>query len=226
MIRRVGSVLLVAAVIGACNGEIRFEDPRDVPEGGVPPPPSPIEGGGDDAASDAPSDAPSKRCARDADCVLPSLRCDTVAGACVECTADAQCTTDEDRKRCDTALHRCVGCGSDGDCSGGKCQPDTHRCVTPCTSITMCITAEAPLCDTARGFCVRCTTAPGSTCTFTPDTPFCDQSGYCVGCLSDKDCSGGKPRCDPILGKCVQCASGADCAGTAQCDPSNGTCTG
>ncbi len=229
MIRRVAPALLAFAVVGACSGEIRFEDPSDTLEGGVPPPPppGPIEAGGaDDARADAPFDAQSKRCAKDGDCVLATLHCDIVAGACVPCTNDTHCTLAE-HTRCDTALHRCVGCGTDGDCGGGKCQPDTHRCVTPCTTITQCITAEAPLCDTAKGFCVRCTAGGGGgTCSFTPDTPFCDPGGFCVGCLADTDCSGATPRCDPTLGKCVQCTSGSDCPGAAQCDPSNGTCTG
>jgi hypothetical protein len=224
-IARAGMAAFVVVVALSCDGELRFEEPGT--DGGMAPPPVGVEGGAGDATpGDAnATDGAAKRCALDPDCVLPTLHCDAVAGACVACTSDAHCTK-EDFTRCDAALHRCVGCGNDGDCGGTKkCQPDTHRCVSPCTTIAECITAEAPLCDTAKGFCVRCT-GTGSTCTFTPDTPICDPGGYCVECLGDTNCSGKKPRCDFTVGKCVECTASTDCPGAAQCDPATGSCVG
>jgi hypothetical protein len=221
----------VSAIIVACDGELRFEDPDDTPDGEAPvPPPAPTLDSGTDLGDVTTTDSPHdpKRCANDADCKLATLHCDTVAATCVMCTTDDHCKNpvgSDDTKRCDTALHRCVECGNDGDCgaSNKKCQPDTHRCVTTCAQITECVTAEAPLCDTTKGFCVRCT---GLTCAFTPDTPMCDPGGFCVGCLHDSDCSGTTPRCDFSLKKCVQCATGFDCPGAQQCDPATGSCTG
>jgi hypothetical protein len=228
-VRAIASVGVAALVVvlASCDGELRFDEP--VIEGGTPPPappPPPIASdGGDASTGDGAGDGSTKRCASDPDCVLATLHCDAVAGACVPCTNDTHCTS-SDAKRCDTALHRCVGCGNDGDCGGiKKCEPTTHRCVSPCTTITECITAEAPLCDTTKGFCTRCT-ASNNVCVFTSDTRLCDQAGYCVGCMSDADCSGKTPRCDFSLNKCVACTASTDCPGAAQCDPTTGTCVG
>ena len=228
-LRRASAVFLLFAIGSACSGELRLRSDRNVDTDATVADVRADEGG--DGASDTASDdvvvdtdepspdVPVGPCSKDADCRLPTLHCDPIAG-CVPCVIDAHCPTKE-RKRCDGSLHRCVECGVTGDCAPGDvCDVNTRKCVETCTASTTC-PPDAKTCDTARGLCVACSTA-------TPCDPkrHCElTSGRCLECVSNGDCPKDHPRCDTIVGRCVTCLTSSDCpAKQPLCDPGPGNC--
>lgn len=56
-----------------------------------------------------------------------------------------------------------------------------------------------------------CPGAPSGACS--APLALCGPTGLCVACLSDADCGGATPVCDPVTSACAPCASAADCAG-------------
>jgi len=91
-------------------------------------------------------------CQADADC--NGLKCRTDDGVCVQCTADADCTTGT-LNTCNIAGGYC-GCAADGDCSGSPtgefCNTDLNIC--GCAGDADCANSNAgDVCDTSNGFC-------------------------------------------------------------------------
>ena len=179
---------------------------------------TPIDFGSENAPPKADSEVAG--CAKDSDCGLASLHCDTLSHTCVACLTDSDCS--QEFPRCDFALHRCVQCGSAADCPSGQTCERTGHCVGTCLAGQPC-PAENPICDD-RGICVRC--RANADCA--APTAFCNVStGQCVACLQGGQCPMSKPRCDPYRNVCVGCLSSADCSfGTEHhvCNPATGAC--
>jgi hypothetical protein len=209
MVRRArASSVVIATLAVACSAQFRFGD---------------IDDASADDVGDSPSDheTSSSGCKTDADCGLSSLHCDTVSGLCFPCTIDAHCTT-TGFPRCDVAIHRCVGCGSGSDCPSGACEPITKTCVQKCPGAAC--PADAPSCDTTKGFCVQC--KKSAECTVAGVKHVCDTSnGRCVECEIDGQCTlPQRPRCDLATGACVRCELSSDCPPGKLCDPTKGDC--
>ncbi len=113
-------------------------------------------------------------------------------GSCVQCISDAQCSGST--PRCNTASNTCVRCLANSDCD------DTN----PCTN---------DRCGTDNT-CSNPPVAAGATC---PGGNVCDGSGNCVECISDAQCSGSTPRCNPASNTCVRCLANSDCDDTNPC---------
>jgi hypothetical protein len=117
--------------------------------------------------------------------------CKPDAGACVECTGNADCRGDAGLRVCNPATNRCVECDGNADCTA----------------------------DSAKGFCVNntctgCQTAGAGTCTGAK--PVCATSGsylgQCVECAGNTDCKvATKPVCD--TNQCRGCAKDLECTG-------------
>lgn len=192
-----------ALALGACDGELRFDEP--------PP----------DAGRDAPDARPpgTGLCAADADCLLPGLRCDVASQTCVQCTENAHCGASQ--PRCDPLLHRCVECASSDDCAAPlACDSSTRRCRQACREgRELC--PGATRCNEVLRQCVEC--SENEHCRDAA-RGVCDRgTGRCVTCLADAACAGG--RCDVLAGACVECLSPADCpAERPLCDLGAGVC--
>lgn len=160
------------------------------------------------------------RCITDFHCnVNGSEQC--VDGACVlrpgACATDAACLDAPDGKtRCDTEAGACVECTRDNHClSGNKCE--LGRCVRPnttCTTNASCAGAT-PICDTSTATCVACVDTAqcpaGNKCE--------DHQCVPVGCALDADCAGNpaSPRCKVSTRTCVACLVGTDCEANETC---------
>jgi hypothetical protein len=200
-------------------------------EGGAPPLPSGTDGppGSDDGstAGDGSGSCP--------EVVCPVERPVCLAGACVECGQDGDCT-DPARGFC--SGNACVDCRTGGAAacaaSGRVCDPatggcaeclETAHCKTPGKAFCAnkicvgCVEAgagvcKAPsgVCDPASGACVECTAS--ATCT-DAKAPFCS-GNRCVGCgqAAPQTCGAlvaARPVCAPD-GSCVECTASAECA--------------
>ena len=134
--------------------------------------------------------------------------CDSVAGKCVECTADAQCTKDPSKAFC--VANTCTGCNATG---ATGCSDRTDGKV-------VCSTTGA-----ASGQCVEC--AADTQCTKDPAKGFC-VANACTGCNATgaTGCSArtdGRTVCatgGAAAGQCVECAADTQCTS----DPAKGFC--
>lgn len=207
----------VAVPVVGCQGQLRLDD--DAGTFGVP-----AEGGLQEGSMTALDAARSSAgCTKDVDCVLGTLHCDVLSGACVPCVSDEQCSGPVNH-RCDAALHRCVECGVDGDCGAGRvCVPSARQCATSCHQLTDCVLSGF-FCDLGRSICARCT--GDEICkTADPETPVCSPVGRCVLCVNDSTCPAATPRCDRTTGSCVQCLGASDCGAAAPlCNPATSSC--
>ena len=148
----------------------------------------------------------------------------TIAGQCVACVADAQCTADPTKGFC--VANVCTGCNAAGatGCTGrtdGKLVCATTgavagQCVA-CTADSQCMT------DPAKGFCVAnactgCNTTGAAGCTARTDgKTTCAATGsfagQCVRCTSNTQCSGTTPICATVTDTCRACATDSECTG-------------
>lgn len=161
-------------------------------------------GNGDGGDGGYPSAVP---CSPSNLCAAP-LVCD-VAGGCVECSTDANCSGAT--PACDLLTRRCVTCRGALGCNGGYvCSPSAPVCVLPCVDALGC-----------PGFIDGCRAYVCSACNDHEDCGagmFCDVPlGRCVACLSDGDCNSPTPKCQVATGTCVACVRNSDC-------PSGGSC--
>jgi hypothetical protein len=172
----------------------------------------------------ASSSGGARPCTQDADCALPSLRCDLQSGLCFECVADADCRA-RGLARCDSALHRCVECGVDQDCQVGfVCDSTARVCAQSCSVGAACLD-DAHECDETRRICVECEVDDDDdSCARHPERPFCRVPGNrCAQCLVDQHCTTGL-RCDNLTGNCVGCRDSRDCLATQACEPVQRVC--
>ncbi len=107
------------------------------------------------------------------------------AGRCVGCTRDDDCA--DPTPYCDTSTNTCVACRTSRDCN------DRNPCTTD-------------LC-TAAGTCSFRNVTPGTSC----PGGACDDTGACVECVDDGDCSAPTPYCDTSTNTCVACRTSRDC---------------
>jgi Cys-rich repeat protein len=180
--RRLAAAILVgAAALASCHGDIRFGDLAT-------------------CTADADCLLPSLhcnagrcvQCAKDTHCGPGAPRCDTTQFRCVACVMSSDCAggyvcktglcappctggcpmssrcDDGACVQCDDGLgcasspagpycvgHACASCRDDSDCGGAtpRCDGVARRCVQ-CEAHTDCTAAATPLCDIARGTCV------------------------------------------------------------------------
>lgn len=62
-------------------------------------------------------------CAGPDDCAAPAAVCDTMAGVCVECLEDMDCS-DPMRAQCNPQTYTCQGCSAHADCASEACLPN------------------------------------------------------------------------------------------------------
>ncbi len=179
--------------------------------------------GGSAGQSGMTSTGGAQRCTVDAECPLPSLRCDRQSGLCFECVADADCSA-RGLARCDAALHRCVECGIDPDCATGfACDLTTRACAQRCSDDDVCPVATHG-CDDTRFICVECEVDDDDGCALYPDRPYCLVPGNrCAECLADGDCAPGL-FCDTLTGNCLGCRDSRDCGSGQACEPAGHLC--
>lgn len=180
----------------------------------------------------------------------PRLQCDPQSLQCVECLANADCTSNQ----CNTARKTCVICVQNEVCQKGYiCDQEINDCVPGCAGGNggaNCPTANPrlPVCDATKGehgTCVEClkdadcpraqVCQPGATAN---DLPRCVD-----GCLASNGqenqarcaaTAGANPPetntiCDGTKGtggrgKCVECKAAGDCGTTETCDFATGMC--
>ena len=157
------------------------------------------------------------------------------------CGADQRCTCEIAGNHCQLAASwgsQCVtigqqqrcGCLTHSDCPlslhGPVCDVALQRCT--CTSDDQCTLAANTRCappHAGAGYkqCVKPCKADND-CKTRPGLPRCLQ-GFCVGCRSDADCAGVRPRCDTGRRRCVSCLADAHCSAESPfCDLALGTC--
>jgi hypothetical protein len=208
------------------------------------------------------STPPQQDCSADVDCVQPADPChratciaqkceDTLApagdgcgggstcdgmGACIECTAPADCAPDTCQDGHCVASH-CIDLAqnldeTDIDCGGADCNPCGDG--LSCNGAVDC---KSGYCDVSAGSggsgdgrCAKCNS--DNQCVNTPTVTYCDESkGEChdklglgVGCVHDNDCqSGFCPEddfvcCDSACnGTCMGCAQGKTGSPSGEC---------
>jgi MYXO-CTERM domain-containing protein len=158
--------------------------------------------------------------------------CETLTGACVECTATNPGACAAQGKTCDPVLDKCVACLTDSNgppLAVGECPVTSPFCINPGVN-SSCVPCKAGnegvctglglVCDTTQNVCVQCLTS--ANCGATSATPVCVNQ-QCVACAGDRNTgpapqcpTATRPACDAATGICRQC-SGTDstaCAGT------------
>ncbi len=167
-------------------------------------------------------------CVTATDCTARDPVCDPTTQQCAQCVANADCKGNAMGAVCDTASDTCVACLANTDCPAARpiCNAVAHVCIAACTTNASCAArggpggpggfggmgAMTPICDTATGLCVECTTA--AQCTGV--NPTCTNS-MCSTCNADSDCSvdggGATPYCEGT--RCVACVNRSQCPATA-----------
>ncbi len=121
----------------------------------------------------------------------------------------------------------CVGCRTGAQCHGGTpiCSA-AHTCVS-CAAVDAGCASPTPVCQPESGRCVGCLAE--ADCTASAEKSFC-AGNACVGCAgADSDACAkrdpSKPACGPA-GVCVECMNNADCTVTGKpiCDTTTHAC--
>lgn len=102
------------------------------------------------------------------------------------------------------------------ECEDGQyCSIPTGQAVGSCVA-SECLTgsntcpADRPFCD--RGICTKCVSNVQCS-SQSADTPICDASGRCYGCVTSSDCADpAKAVCDPHSHVCRACQLHSECA--------------
>jgi hypothetical protein len=148
----------------------------------------------------------------------------TIPDAAGTCASDNDCMG-MDAPYC--AQGRCVSCTTGEQCSGGApiCSA-SHTCVS-CAGVDAGCPAATPACEVNSGRCMEC--LGDGDCTKDVSKSFC-QAGTCGGCAGAEAsaCAGrnsAKPVCMPG-GLCVECATSDDCKSAAKpiCDTAANAC--
>ena len=190
-------------------------------------------------------------------CTATTPLCDTAAGSCVACDGNdgslathacpmsAQYCADDGS--CSTQCQRDGDCGAGNWCNAGACTPKLANGVamptvaghTPaltgaCASYNAAAAAAvcaSDVCDTASHTCgiglTAGTCSADSQCTSGVCVSSGPNAGKCESCVSDAQCGGPSPACDPTSNTCEQCtaSSAALCIGTVPiCDLGSDTC--
>ncbi|MET0591557.1 MAG: hypothetical protein ABW133_02585, partial [Polyangiaceae bacterium] len=103
-----------------------------------------------------------------------------------------------------------AGSGGKGGTGGSK---DAGPISVPCGDANCLSNSMRPLCDTAAGRCVECTT--DANCPFTA-RPTCNRTtGTCVACITDANCPTATPYC--VNNACRVCTTTMGCTPPQQC---------
>ena len=158
-------------------------------------------------------------CTADSMCDQDQL-CHPSLGACVECAEDNDCYGNEDGALCDPDRLRCVDCLSGGDCGvarpfciGGDCRECIQNtdcgaaqicngdleCRSSCSSDADCDDGDRGHCIVQTGICVECEL--DTNCTYDADQPVCI-GGRCEECRGNDDCPADNPTCDLENNEC------------------------
>jgi hypothetical protein len=169
-------------------------------------------------------------CLTSTNCTVAAPVCDTTTNQCQGCTSDAQCSGVTPACQTSGALMgECTQCSSTNmtQCTGATpaCDDATGTCVG-CTSNANC-SGTTPICNLTTNMCGPC--ASSTDCAGFPTTPVCatsgPESGACVGCLMNSDCSAPTPVCNPANDTCVGCLMNSDCSGMSPiCNTTTDTC--
>ena len=165
----------------------------------------------------------------------PTRLCKAGVG-CVACLLDSQCgagmvcannacvpgcsaqnPTCPSGLTCDAARGQCVECTDSTSCTHPPlvvCNPTTHTCVQ-CSTSADCRDPSRPVCDPSSSTCAGCLSSADC-----PNNGVCTLQ-RCVQCLSDAQCGGSTPRCNPGTNACVACLPGATdkCPNGQYCRP-------
>jgi hypothetical protein len=207
-------LLVFTLGLSSCNERFDFDVPGAAGD--------PASGaGGASTAAGAGGLGSAAHCEGDADCPIPTMRCDLSTGACFQCVADGDCSASES-PRCDSTAHRCVECDTDQSCGAGlRCDLVSRRCLPACDSEGAC-PASYHECDERRGVCVECD--EDHECDDLEGGPYCLLGGAgCGECRLDEHCLSGQ-RCDTLRGRCVGCVDSRDCPSGSACDPTTQLC--
>lgn len=153
----------------------------------------------------APHSEACNRCEQDSDCPTALPACDAQRRACVECNTDSNCHTSS-APACDSASQACVECTTNAHCTNPVkpvCDGEARSCVG-CLQSSDCKSPGQAVCDPATHGCRGCKN--DSEC----GTGACE-SGTCVECTTDAQCSSAKPHCNPMLRACVECVGDQEC---------------
>jgi hypothetical protein len=168
-------------------------------------------------------------CTVNADCLDPSLFCDTTSGNCLpvgRCSVDLQCALGQ---ICDTVHGSCVdGCRGNGDCPAISCRCGDVACACTGTTQAERERCQVGVCDAT--FCADSTFCPyGQVCGVPPDAGTTraqcyndfdiDLRPYCARCTS----GGGIDTCGTGANYCIidtrtaATYCGADCSEGQSC---------
>jgi hypothetical protein len=146
------------------------------------------------------------------------------------CSNDGQCTGQQ--TDAGVMLPRCGGqgvcvqCLANTDCSNqGYCDPGSDTCLPSCvTDPSQC--SGTQVCNPQTGGCVGC--LHDSDCTVS-EFPHCAPSGplqnQCVQCLAPNDCPENAPGCNTESASCGSCSAVGDCPGGLACNEGTCNCT-
>ncbi|MBI5546471.1 MAG: hypothetical protein HY901_21530 [Deltaproteobacteria bacterium] len=178
-----------------------------------------------------------------AGCCLSAAGNDAAAIAACQRTAEIYRTSpaqweDSCKSALDQAIARgvCARLGSDAGTNLGN-DAGTAVSISPaCTRFIACTSAVAP--DQSAG--TLAAYGPEGSCWKTTSTKVCSsgcatgleglhrlhpEASACALCVSDSECSGATPGCDPIAGECVTCTRDSHCSGpTPACDVATHQC--
>ena len=131
---RNATTVILIVMLGACSTE---EDSNVSPDSGSQPDAaaaSDVQQADSSASADTSADVDDSFCAR-ADCPEDQPQCSELLQRCVECTANADCTT-APLFACETVgtdgedpSFACVECVDDTVCAGGTCDLATFTCM-------------------------------------------------------------------------------------------------
>jgi hypothetical protein len=152
------------------------------------------------------------------DCSATSTFCNVDSGVCGPCTIDSECTQNASGSRCFFGV---CGCYTSSDCDAGVVCSSTNYCLPSCAvdGGTDC-SAFSELCDLDSGLCLPCSS--DDQCTGNDAGPRCLSYGNC-GCLGAQDC-GPTGVCNSYSLACGSCGQDSDCPASAPTCDSNGNC--
>lgn len=126
-------------------------------------------------------------CKSDGDCTTGPRKCDNTIGACVACSVNAHCNTNDGPTLCSSGY--CI-CETDAECVRNGNPIATGRC--------------------HNGACIGCT--GDGDCRFAGSAYTRCHEGRCVPCVNDVDCAAvpGTGRCNGV-NACFGCTAATDC---------------
>ncbi len=153
-------------------------------------------------------EGPKNACTSSSDCDGAKDLCEVEVLRCVGCIDDGDCQAD--KPACNYREGECRECTDDRYCSGNEpvCDTVKQTCQPRCTKEGDCRTKELPECDLETGRCIAC--RADADCS-DRKKPVCDPNGVCVACSKDVPCGEKNRVCIAPQGECEECAAASDC---------------